>query len=172
MLTWCQVNDHIRLFKELPIITEITLTLMTWKAKSDATHCECLYLARIIASPFNCWPATQVFPGGDLRNSSWTIFVLLCLQKKTQYSKKNLKNFIHTGYKLFTFVWEPMTNIYKKNIRSGSEFIHTGSKILIPDPKSFISTNSAEDLFVSSPQCHRTMLSNFILCRIRMWSES
>ena len=53
---------------------------MTWKAKSATTHCECLCPARIIASPFNYWLVTQVFPGRDPRNSLWTACVLLCPQ--------------------------------------------------------------------------------------------
>ena len=48
-----------------------------WKAKSATTHCECLCLARIIALPLGHWPATQVFPGRNERNSSWTAWVLL-----------------------------------------------------------------------------------------------
>ena len=80
MLTLCPANDHIRFIKELPIISEISLTLMTWKAKSATMHCEYLYPARVIASPFNHWPATQIFPGRDPRNSSWMTCVLLCPQ--------------------------------------------------------------------------------------------
>ena len=47
-------------------------------------HCGCLCPARVIASSFNCWLTMQIFPGADLRNSSWMICVLLCPQ--------NLKN--------------------------------------------------------------------------------
>ena len=77
---WCQANDHTGFFKELPIITEITLTLMTWKAKSDMTHCEYLCPVRSVALSFNCWSTTRGFPGRDPRNSSWTICILLCPQ--------------------------------------------------------------------------------------------
>ena len=75
LLTCSQANDHIRFFKEPPIITEITLTLMMWKVKSDTTHCKCLCPARVIASLLNCWPVMRIFPGRDPRNSSWTLII-------------------------------------------------------------------------------------------------
>ena len=105
MLTWCPANDHTRFFKELPIISEITLMLMTWKAKSATTHCEYLYPARVIASPFNRWPVTQIFPGRNPCNSSWTICVLLCPQ--------NLKNLRRTYNSLLTPdpEWSPIVHI-------------------------------------------------------------
>ena len=83
---------------------------MTWKAKSDTTHCEYLYSARVIASSFNCWPTTQIFPRRDLRNSSWTICVLLCPQN------------------------------FNNPRRIQSSFIHTVSEIFISDPKMFSTT--------------------------------
>ena len=69
-----------RFFKKISIISEFTLPPMTWKAKSATTHWERLCLARIIVSPLGHWPVTQVFPGRDPRNSSWTTCVLLCPQ--------------------------------------------------------------------------------------------
>ena len=105
MLTWCPANDHIRFIKELPIISEISLTLMTWKAKSATMHCEYLYPARVIASPFNHWPATQIFPGRDPRNSSWMTCVLLCPQ--------NLNNLRRTYNSLLIPdpEWSPIAHI-------------------------------------------------------------
>ena len=105
MLTWCPANYHTRFFKELPIISEITSKLMTWKAKSATTHCEYPYPARVIVSPFNHWPAMQIFPGRDPRNSSWTICVLLCPQ--------NLNNQIRTYNSLLIpdLEWSPIVHI-------------------------------------------------------------
>ena len=78
---------------------------MSRRAKSATTHCEYLYPARIIASPFNYWLVTQVFPGRDPRNSLWTTCVLLCPQ--------NLNNLRRTCNSLLTPdpEWSPFVRI-------------------------------------------------------------
>ena len=78
---------------------------MTWKAKSALTHYEYLYPARVIASPFNRWPATQIFPGRDPRNSSCMICILLCPQ--------NLNNLRRTHNSLLMpdLEWSPIVHI-------------------------------------------------------------
>ena len=80
MLTWRWANDQTRFFKKISITSEFTLSPMTWKAKFATTHCERLCPARIIALPLGHWPAMQVFPGRDSRNSLWTTCVLICPQ--------------------------------------------------------------------------------------------
>ena len=148
MLTLCPANDHIRFIKELPIISEISLTLMTWKAKSATMHCEYLYPARVIASPFNHWPATQIFPGRDPRNSSWMTCVLLCPQ--------NLNNLRRTYNSLLMPdpEWSPFAHIkvicshwtrtchQLKVYNDRWKNIRTSQKLFILDPKSSSSFNN------------------------------
>ena len=182
LLAYCQANDQKRFFKELPIITEITLTLMTWKAKSDTTHCGCLCPAGAVAPSFTCWLTGQLFSGGDPRNSSYTVCVLLCPQK----SEKNQKSFysyririylyrirgylwlltpqklfIHVGYELLTPNWELMMTI---DLRKHSYRIRIylyrvwNTEILIPDPKLFVSVDSTEGFI----HIRSSLLPNYI----------
>ena len=123
-------------------------------------HCEYLYPPRVIASSFNRWPATQIFPGRDPRSSSWTICVLLCPQNLNNLRRTHnsllipdpeWSPIVHIRiicslriYELFTSHWQFVTAI-EKDIRTGLKIIYTESKILIPDPKSFGSSNSSKD---------------------------
>ena len=92
-----------------------------WKAKFATTHWGPLCTARIIASSLGHWPAMQVFPGRDPRNSLWTTCVLVCLQ--------NLQNLNNLGIIIVVYsyrVWN--INTGSKNIRlsqSLQEFIHS-----------------------------------------------
>ena len=135
------------------------------KAKSDTTHCEHLCLAGAVSPSFASWPTARLFSGRDPPNSLWTVCVLLCPQ-----NLKNLKSFIsyrtqfiYTGSEVISdcshprnclfipdtnyshhidSLWWPLT---LESIRTGSEFIYTGSEILIPDPNLFISADNSED---------------------------
>ena len=136
------------------------------KAKSDTTHCERLCPAGAVAPSFTCWPTARLFSRRDLRNSSWTVSVLLCPQNlknlKSFYSYQiwiylyrirgylwlltPQKLFIHTGYELFTPHWKLMTTIDLRRPSYWSRIylyrvrnINTGSKII------FISVDSFED---------------------------
>ena len=170
--------------RKLPLISEITLLPITWKAKSATTHWECLCPARIIVSPFGHWPATRVFPGRDPSNSSWTACIILCPQ-----NLNNLKR-AYNSLSIPDPEWSPFVRIriicshwmqvshqmkvcndYWKNIRTSLEIIHTGSEILIPDPKSSGSSNNFKNLFICFYSIAKLRL---LICvwRIRLWSRS
>ena len=137
-----------RIFKKLPIITEITLTLMTSKAKSDMTHCGYLYPVRSVGLSFSCWSTTRGFPGRDPHNSSWTKCVLLCPQNLNNL-RRTLKNllipdperspFVHSRYVCLyrirvictSFIKSLCQSLIKKTFVPGQKFIRTGSEIHI-----------------------------------------
>ena len=90
---------------------------MMWTAKPATTHCRRLCPARIIALPLGHWPATQVFPGGDLRNSSWMACILLCPQ--------NLNNLRIIYNSLFILGPEWSLFVHVRNISSWcAQIIH------------------------------------------------
>ena len=129
---------------------------MTWKAKFATTHCERLCPARIIVSPLGHWPATQVFPGRDPCNSSWTTCVPLCPQNLNNQRIIYNSLFIPgLEWSLFVRIRNICTwcvqiihhlkvhNVRWKNIRTSPGIIHIWPKILIPDPKSSGSSNNS-----------------------------
>ena len=154
---WRWANDQTRFFKKISIISETTLSPMTWKAKFATTHCERLCPARIIASPLGHWPATQVFPGRDPRNSSWTTCVLLCPQ-----NLNNLRRIYNSllipdpersppvHIRVICSQWSPIKNCddVEKNIHTRLGIINTGSEVLMPDPKLFCFPNCSKNLFI------------------------
>ena len=134
---------------------------MMWKAKFATTHCERLCPARIIVSPLGHWPATQVFPGRDPCNSSWTTCVPLCPQNLNNQRIIYNSLFIPgPEWSLFVrvrniFSWcvqiihhLKVHNDCWKNIHISPGFIYTGSEILIPDPKISGSPNHSKNLFI------------------------
>ena len=127
----------------MSMIPETTLSPMTWKAKFATTHCERLCLVGIAVSPLSHWPATQIFSGGDPRNSSWMTCVLICPQ-----ILYNLR-IIYNSLFILGPEWSPFIRIRNiwtrcvqiiyhliihkdrwKNIRTSPGIINTGSEII------------------------------------------
>ena len=62
-------------------------------------------------------------------------------------------------------------NNWWKNIRTSLEIIHTGSEILIPDPKSSGRSNNLKNLFICIYSVAKLHLLNCVW-RIRLWGGS
>ena len=154
------------------------------RAKFATTHCECLCPAGVVASPLGHWPATQVFPGWDLRNSSWTTRDLICPQNLNNLRMIYNSLLIpvpsdpylfaseisaHSVSKLF-IIWKFIMTV-GKNIRTSPGIIHTRSKILIPDPKSSSSSNNFKNLFICIYSVAKLHLLNCVW-RIRLLGGS
>ena len=134
---------------------------MTWKAKPATTHCGRLCPARIIASPLGHWSATQVIPGRTRviprgRHASYFVLKTSTIWEKfiTFYSYRVQSDpylfaseiSSHGVSKLF-IIWKFIMTV-RKNIRTSSGIIYTGSEILIPDPKISGSPNYTKNLFI------------------------
>ena len=163
------------------IISGTALSPMTWKAKFAVTHCRRLCPAGIPASPLGHRPATRIFSGRDLCNSSRTTCVLICPQIRNNLRIIYDSLFI-PGPERFPFTrtrnictWCILYHVkiqkdHWKNIRTRPEIIYTGSEILMPDSKL---SGSPEYLRIYSYSSVR--IPNYLLnCmwQIQLWSGS
>ena len=157
--------------------------LFAYDVKEQVRHNALLEfcLARIIASPLDCWRQCKYSPEGTPRNSSWTTCIWFVLKTSIIWEEPinkfinssrgipanscyeylfTIKNELANNWKFVTTVWK--TFVLARELLYRIWNINTGSEILIPDPKLPGSPYHPKNLFIFICYVSTLYLLNFV----------